>query len=64
MSVLHATSNVEVRAGSHHSQKPKLAHAKTSKNLKSQTEVPKIYQGRTENYISMIRFQIDPPTAR
>ena len=28
--------------GSHYSQKPKLAHAKTSKNLKPQTEVPKI----------------------
>ena len=26
----------------HYSQKPKLAHAKTSKNLKPQTEVPKI----------------------
>ena len=31
-----------VRAGLHYSQKPKLAHAKTSKNLKPQTEVPKI----------------------
>ena len=36
--------------GSHYSQKQKLAHAKISKNLKPQTEVPKIwehFQGRT-----------------
>ena len=36
--------NILIKAGSHHSQKPKLAHAKTSKNLKSQTEVPKIWE--------------------
>ena len=38
---LNALVGSLLRAGSHHSQKPKLAHAKTAKNLKPQTEVPK-----------------------
>ena len=43
-------SRFPIRPGSHYSQKQKLAHAKISKNLKPQTEVPKIwehFQGRT-----------------